>query len=155
MAMLTMKYQLSGSRLILLHSKDPPPASDWGPYMNEARRMDQVCQGDLSRAGILVFTDGGAPNATQRSEINEWLAGRKIRTAVVMSSPLVRGIVTALNWFNKDIKPFAPQGWRDAMSFVGFRANEHERIRQEILSLLEDRGFQCRVVDQAFAGPSA
>jgi hypothetical protein len=109
-----------------------------------------VCGGDLSRAGILVFTDGGAPNATQRSEINDWLRGRSIRTAVILSSPLVRGIVTALNWFNRDIKPFAPKDWRGAMSFVGIQASDHTHIKDQVLQLMGD-DFHCRVVDQSFA----
>jgi hypothetical protein len=148
--MKTLSFKLHGNHMLLVHTKLPPSKEEWAAYMAEATIMDQSVNGDLTNAGILVFTDGGAPNTVQRTEINTWLHGRRIRTGVICASAFIRGVVTALNWLNKDIKAFAPHEWKEAMAHVGLADVEHTGVRADVTRLAADVGG-CNTVSLAFA----
>ncbi len=148
--MKTMAFKLHQQHLLLVHSKHPPEKEEWAPYMEAATRMDEKVGGDLQKAGILVFSDGGAPNASQRHEINIWLHGRRIRTAVVLTSPMARGAVTVLSWFNKDIKAFDPESWKDALRYVGISSNDEAGVQSTMTSLAGELGG-TDAVKRAFA----
>ena len=56
---------------------------------------------------MLVVTEGGAPDATQRAACRVLFERGALPIAVVTHVQLVRGVVTALGWFNPGIRAFA------------------------------------------------
>lgn len=109
---------LDSARIVMLHGASAPPASGWRDYLREIRDKD------LTRLGLLVFTNGGAPDPAQRHELNQVIGGRFFARAIVHRSALVRGVVLAVSWFAPGVKAFSPWTWTSAAEHARFRANE-------------------------------
>jgi len=111
----SMVHEISGDLFVVIHPATPPNDDDWMDYLRSWRPLD------MTRMRTLVFTDGGGPNAAQRKLANDALGGKASLTAVVSASQLVRGMVTALSWFNPKIKAFAPEEALEAFHYLGVR----------------------------------
>jgi hypothetical protein len=137
---MNMTFDKLGALLILAHNAQPPSKDEWAAYFAFAEDLGQKTWGaDLSRGQVLIFTDGGAPNSAQRAQVNEYVAGRKLRQSIVTASTMVRGIVTALSWFNPETSAFAPQAWEPALAHLRLTSEQ----RAGLLPLL--RSFQDRM----------
>jgi hypothetical protein len=100
-----------------------------------------------------VFTDGGAPNSSQRRIVNEILAGRPpIPAAVVSNSALARGVITALSWFNPKIKAFAPDEVIDAYHYLGFTSSQIQVLTPRLAQLQSQMGAPIRAMKGALQG---
>lgn len=133
-----MLHATVGTIVIAVHGPDAPPDSEWNAYIEEFER-----QRDLSLARNFVCTDGGAPTSTQRRAINERLLqnGRGL-CAVVTGSSLVRGVVTALNWFNPVIKAFSPEQARAAYAHLNMTTEEIALVRIQVERLRKELGLE-------------
>jgi hypothetical protein len=113
-----MVYAIRDDLFVVVHRARPPTDAEWTDYLDSWKPLD------MSAMRTLVFTDGGGPNPAQRKAANAALAGKSSLTAVVSSSALVRGIVTALGWFNPKIKAFGPEDAEHAFAYLGIRTPE-------------------------------
>src|SRR5688572_23544730 len=84
--------------VLWLHTAADPPANEWDPIVSallEARRA-RLVHASLTR--LLVLTDGGAPNALQRTRFTrDFHDGLQCPVSVVttsLSNPVKRGIAT-------------------------------------------------------------
>jgi hypothetical protein len=118
----------------------------------------RVATGGFSKARVLVVTDGGGPDVVMRGELQAFFKkhGHSPKTAVVTTSVLSRGIVTAVNWFNPNIKAFAPVHFPAALDHLGLaRAGprllreltemERELAPNTCLALIRDAGSNPQV----------
>jgi hypothetical protein len=130
----SMVHEVCGDLFVVIHPATPPTEDEWMDYLRSWRPLD------MARMRTIVFTDGGGPNAAQRKLANEALAGKPSLTAVVSSSQVVRGMVTALSWFNPKIKAFGPEEALEAFHYLGVRTPEEiartwslvERVRARL-----------------------
>lgn len=127
--MRTMAYKFLGDLVIMVHSKANPLDTELCAYFDELRTKD------VSSIRVLVFTDGGGLSASQRKELNEVLNGRQQMCAVISNDNLVRGVVTALSWFNRGIKSFPTNATKDAFTYLRIPEREHEKVWIEIRAL--------------------
>jgi hypothetical protein len=102
---------------------------EWALYMDGLRKLVKI------PLRTIVLTDGGSPNPVQRKEMADLFKGVAPPTCVVSSSPLVRGMTTALGWFNPNIKSVSPENLKDAFVYLGIPAAQEERVRLEIRRL--------------------
>jgi len=109
-----------GHTLVVVHGATHPNDVDWEIYLAALRRNIAVIEAQL------IVTDGGSPNSAQRRASLEPAAGRPVPpTAVVTSSVLARGAVTALSWFMKDrIRAFRQSEFDEACAFIGTTAEK-------------------------------
>lgn len=122
-----------GNTIVSAHTSALPTDQQWDDYIMVGQGMtDEI--GFTNLRGI-VFTDGGAPTSAQRERANKFLQGRSARTAIVTSSPIVRGIVRALGWFNPEIRTFAPSRVRDALVHIDFAASEIPKLCDQLRPL--------------------
>jgi len=140
-----MLHAQFGETMTMVHTAEKPTDVEWDAMLAHfrAKRAERV----------IVFTDGGGPTTLQRGRLNDALEGSVVKTAVVSSSPVIRGIVTALSWFNPGIKSFLPHEASLALGYLGLAAGEHERLMQKVVRLsreLQGGGLRCVV----WAGPS-
>jgi hypothetical protein len=70
-------------------------------------------------------------------------------TAVVTDKALVRGVVTAIRWFNPKICAFAPWEVREAFKFVGVRGDQIPYICQSLRTLDLQLTPRSRVLPEA------
>jgi hypothetical protein len=92
----SMAVRVVGGVLVSVYSARNPNDEDWNEYLDLRRK--HVARGD---AKALALTDGGGPDVHQRAATLEAVGENNMTAAVVSDAPLVRGIVTALSWFNR------------------------------------------------------
>jgi hypothetical protein len=134
MAFSTLPNVAEGGLIIVVHPRTAPSDQEWDAYLTEYVKYDP------EKLLTLVFTDGGAPSAGQRKAVNDMLQGRTTRAAVVTKSPLVRGVVSALGWFNPKIKSFPPSNIDGAMRYLGLQSSEFAQVRIQLRLLREKFG---------------
>ncbi|MBL8683940.1 MAG: hypothetical protein JNK05_32510 [Myxococcales bacterium] len=99
------------------------------------RLMAIIRQVKIDHLRILAFTDGGAPNVRQRGELIDYLGGKTPPIAVVSASALVKGVATAISWFNPRIKVFSPADVSKAFAHLSITAASGNGLVEEAMSL--------------------
>jgi hypothetical protein len=131
-----MAFAWVGNLIIAVHGEHPPSDAEWKHYVASMKSNP-----NLGMAKSLAITDGGAPTPAQRREVNEIIGNRPGLTAVLSASAAVRGVVTALSWFNPHIKAFSPSDKDGAFRHLQLSANEiTEAVRTIELLRLELKG---------------
>lgn len=133
-------------RILMLHGEKAPPAAAWREY------LDRLAERDVTSLGLLVFTNGGAPDPSQRHELNQVLAGRRFARAIVHRSAVVRGIVAAVGWFAPGVAAFHPNGWHAAAAHAGVTAGELERVARAVRHLHAGMSEKIPWLEEALAG---
>lgn len=143
-SMVNRRQQTSnGICLLFLHSAEPPPLEGWQESLALMREAETDLKGDLSRFSMLVVTDGGAPTGEMRNSFVGWLNKRTVPIAVISDSPMARGVVTAISWFNPKIKAFSPSRWQDALSHAGVIADQGSEFLEEFKQMEKKLGTPC------------
>ena len=133
----TMAFRYSDGLLLVAHSAQSPSEADWAEYL-------RYCEHEMPRScrRTLVLTRGGGPDAAQRKRVQTLIERisqgqtEPLRVAVVTDSTLVRGIVTALNWFNPHTRAFASAALPEALRYLSVPAGETaERLGRELRTL--------------------
>jgi hypothetical protein len=117
---------------VFVATDEPYSTHEWELYMAELRRSP----GMLLRT--IVITEGGSPNAAQRKEMADLFKGVAPYTCIVSSSPLVRGMTTAIGWFNPNIKSVSPENMKDAFRYLEIAPFFEERVVKEIARLRQE-----------------
>ncbi len=130
----TMAFSLfKRSLFLVLHTKDNPTEEEWNEYIKfTEQHMKQI-------QSTMILTEGGGPNATQRGLLNDLIEGNKLKQkiSVVTLSRMVRGIVTALSWFNPNIKAFSTIQVPSALEYLEVPKADHDAVVREIRLLRE------------------
>lgn len=102
-----------------LHTDRDPPPDEWALALQRVATLKQRL-GGISNLRALVLTDGGAPNALQRGELNDILEGTAKSAVVsnVLSHRLKRGIATAISWLNPNFRAFPPDQFDQALAHL-------------------------------------
>lgn len=124
----------AGELIIGLQDGGPPTDEQWAPLMHD---LKQVRAGLVGRAQMygLVISDGGAPNAGQRAEFAKNLDGKPFRCGVLSDSTLVRGAVTAMGWFNNEMKSFSPKDSKQWIAYIPLEEPEILIARRAVAEL--------------------
>jgi len=130
--------------LLGVHGLHAPSDEEWDQYCSWI--PDLLAQ---PNSGCVVLTDGGAPTSAQREQMRKHLSHGPCWTAVITDKALVRGVVTAIRWFNPKICAFAPWEVHEAFRFVGVRADEIPHICEVL------RGLDLRLVPRSRVLPAA
>lgn len=111
---------------VALHTRITPSDAEWRAWTRSLEDYAKESGGDLGRSANLVITDGGSPNTSQRTAVNNIVAlGASLPpVAVITSSLLVRTIVRAFTIFNEKLRVFAPDAVREAAEHVGITPSE-------------------------------
>jgi hypothetical protein len=142
-----------GKLVITVHNRHRPTREEWKQYLDCLREL-QTTYGSLDGATNLVFADSG-PDAVQRREATDLVGERSIPVAVVTSQTLVRGVVTALSWFNPSIRAFAPSGWREAFRYLALPADQTEQVFRALRAMRDEVGEVEALQDVLLARPGA
>lgn len=110
----------AGSILVAVHNANTPTAQEWQEWVALCEQELRASGGDLSTSSNLVVTDGGAPDAEQRTRITRVIveAYTQPRVAVMTDSSIVRLAVRAFAMFNRDTRAFAPSQFAEAVDHV-------------------------------------
>ncbi|HEY5959633.1 MAG TPA: hypothetical protein VIV60_23925 [Polyangiaceae bacterium] len=135
-----MKWRRLGRLVVTVHSEQAPTEDEWSRYMGQADAYQP-----LEDQRILVVSDGGAPNGTQRQQLIDLLHGARVATAILTTSWLMRGSGAAVSWFNRSLRVFGPSALGQALEHLQLTQWE----RAESLRLLGEfqNELDVRVID--------
>jgi hypothetical protein len=138
---------------IWMHGTEAPENDKWQASIEAMRAYVRAHDNKLDNYRGLVFTDGGAPSASQRADLNSIYGGRPVKVAVIANSAFVRAVITALTWFDLKIKAFAPREIGGALDHIGLRTTERRRLFTELKAMELECGGRitvCRGAAEAF-----
>jgi hypothetical protein len=122
--------------VVSIYTSQHPTDREWDQYLEICRALETQVGGNIEeKGGALVITDGAAPSTRQREQLNEFLRGRHCRAAIVTSSFFARSITTALSWFNRDVKAFAPNRYEQALRHVRVAPADETSLWKELVRL--------------------
>jgi hypothetical protein len=70
-----------------------------------------------------------------REALNKVLLGRPLRIAAVTDSIVGRGVVTAISWFNPQIRACSPSKPKDVFTHLGLSAEESKRAIEALTAI--------------------
>lgn len=137
--MAEMAYELAGRLLVVAHTKDAP-GDTWNSFVRDlSAHAATQWQGVGPR--FLVFSDGGGPDAIQRKALLDAVPQiRSARGAVLSSSTFIRGITTAVSWFAKGFRVFAPADLPAALAWLELEKAEESTISAIVARLRRQLG---------------
>ncbi len=126
--MKTMECVLCDRVILVFHYESVPTAAEWSSYLDiYTKNIDRL-------SGVLVITEGGAPNSAQRKQLSEtYEKTRQAPVAIVSDSAIARGAITAFRWLGMvTMTPFSPARLDEAMEFVKADPGTRTKLRAEI-----------------------
>jgi hypothetical protein len=115
--MLNTACQRVRSAILLVHGAEAPTAEEWKTYLALVEDSRTVA------TQVLVHTEGGGPNASQREAVQNLYSTYKPVSppvAVLSNSVIARGIVTAISWRygREKIRAFSPSELEAALDWL-------------------------------------
>jgi hypothetical protein len=116
---------------IAVHTSLAPSADEWAEWM---RLVSEI---NANHLRVLVFTDGGGPEARQRSQFINYVSEGRPLIAVLSSAMKARLIVTAISWFVPGMKhfPATAAGYGAATEHLSLSQETATRMRTKIRRL--------------------
>lgn len=128
----SMAYKQVRGIVIVAHTERDPEDDEYATYCDFCLALPK----QVNR--YFIVSAGGAPTPKQRATTNATLKKRgqpESIVAVVTPKTIVRGIVTALSWFNPKIMSFAPTELDAAMRYLGLTPTEAGEVGLELRKL--------------------
>jgi hypothetical protein len=105
---------------VFVHGDQPPTDPEWDRVMAEYRTVR-----DPASVSVLVYSDGGAPTATQRAQLVR-IMGRSVPRAAVLTRSVVAKIAAkAVGLFAKQLRVFDTAQLDAALTHL--ELDEHDR----------------------------
>jgi serine/threonine-protein kinase len=123
-------FAFEGDLIIAFMNEKTPTNEEHDVMLDVMRR---VPAGQMKRT--LTVTRGGGPTTMQRKRFNDVLAGHPLRAAIVIDKLAGRGIVTALSWYNPQIRAFAPSDMDRALEYLGVPPSDRPRVIEQVAFL--------------------
>lgn len=152
----TMGWSFADGFTAIVHGEDTPAADDWDSFI--AALADQPTK--ISQP-TLVYSAGGGPNGIQRGQLEALMTetgvAEQVRVAVLTTSRLVRGIGTAVSWFQPHLKIFAPDQLDGAIAHLHLDDSDGPACRAELRALGHRLGVDVSpaVGDEPVSGDAA
>lgn len=124
--MKTFAYEMLGRVVVWVGSPTHSPANDqWDDYVAAVRKHVATFR-DRSCSYVWSGGPGTGPSAPQRMRLAK-VVGPNIKVAVLLGHPVERGIATAVSWFLRGMKIFAPNEVHAAAGHLEL-TDEEERL---------------------------
>ncbi len=127
--MKNLVFQKLGSLLVAVYNESQPTGEDHRKALEVFRTLD------LERVRFLGVTRGGAPTASQRKDLTDILNGRELMAAIVTDVRMVRGVVSALSWFNQRVRAFSMSEMDEAFNYLSIAPHDFEHVHGMIARL--------------------
>jgi hypothetical protein len=126
--MMTMTWRVVGTVLVITETVDTPSDAEWNAFIRDTiqyrRQVDEM--------RVLINTDGGGPNAAQRSLIKGAIGGKQFRSAVVSDAIKLRFIAAAIMLISKHHKSFTTREWQRAYEHLSLSVEERRGVEAAV-----------------------
>jgi hypothetical protein len=126
----TMGWRFHGRLLVVLHSSQNPTKLEWQGLLR-----DNIERGSAQPLRVMVVSHGGGPDVDQRKQLAVALRSIAAPTVVMTGSAIVRGITTALGFFNRRMTSVGLDDVEGAFRFLELTGDERQsavRVRREL-----------------------
>lgn len=133
--MKNMVFEFSND-LVLGVYRDEPTDAEWNEYLESARKI-------LARhPPVLTITTGAGPNTLQRQRLNQVYKGSPIKVAVVTDDMAIRGIITAISWWNRNIQVFKNVDLDEALRYTAISPMRWSAVKLKIQTFRRELGLR-------------
>jgi hypothetical protein len=113
--MKTLTFRARRNLVVLAVGSAPLAAAEWEEYVKTLQRV-----GKTSAPRVLVWSQGGGPDNTQRKRLTQIVEGGEKRVAAVLTdSGIVLAITTAISRFLPNTRAFRPTDLEAAFDHLG------------------------------------
>lgn len=132
----TLCVKVLGDLLLVVHGSANPDTDEWRRYCEIARAVLEA-RGKLR---TLVISEGSGPSAAQRTLYKDEVGPEGVRVAVLTSSAVTRAVLTAMSWFNSEMRSFESDELAVALAFLG--VEEPPRLRDVLEEIRDELGLK-------------
>lgn len=132
---------LEGDIVVAVYGESSPLDEEWKEYLAVLEPLSDSYR-------MVIFSAGGSPSTMQRRDLEAVTRNHKSRVAVVTSSRTARGVVTAISWFDREIKAFAPSKHQEAFAYLELGPDDIDAV----LRAVRDMGRTLGVLDTLMVG---
>lgn len=134
----TAAWAKVGRACLYISAQTPPSDADWQEYLKWLAAAGKPNAANPEVIS-LVYERSAGPTPSQRKQLNDVTSGWKLRVAVMTPSALVRGMVTAMNWFKKDSYEAFPLEQLDAaITYLQTPPNLVAEVKGTVFGLIKD-----------------
>lgn len=134
-----LAWRFDGRLLVAMHGFKSPTNVEWQRLLNEG-----VACGMGAHLRIVIVSHGGGPDGAQRKELGRVIGPAPAPTVVMTGSALVRGITSALTFFNPHMKAVDLGDFEAAFKHLGLTTDERQRVSQLRRELALDLGLEWK-----------
>jgi hypothetical protein len=131
------RWQASKRYMVTVHLFGTPPDDVFDACVQAHREHD--IRGEL----VYTANDASLKPLQRKALIDYANSAPDYRAAVIISSALPRGVVTALSWFYKGLKAFRPDQADAACDFLGMSPEEKAWAQSTLKELLAQGGAKA------------
>jgi hypothetical protein len=132
MGSMVMRIEHTGRVAVAFHDEHSPTDAEWDAWVALCRLLKSQHQAE---AACLIRTLGGAPNVRQRADLGKALGGSAVRAAVLTSSAITRGVVTAIAWLGVPVRAFRPDAWDEIRDYLKLSRDECGDVQAALLRM--------------------
>jgi hypothetical protein len=114
-----------GSVLLVVQGSAPPSDSEWNESLEILRPFVAI-------ARVLVLTEGGGPDPSQRKRLSAVIGGNPIRVAILTNSAKVRFIGASIAFFIRRIRCFMLSDTSAAFKHIDLTVAEIDQLTGNI-----------------------
>lgn len=110
-----MAWHAEGRICVVVHGVDEPTDAEWDTYLAQVRKLPRVRE-----LRVLIRSWGGGPTSVQRQRLQRQVGDHPPPVAIVAApGAAMRGIGTALRWFNGHVEVFEESQMEAACAHLG------------------------------------
>lgn len=125
-----MGWHFADRLSVTVHGRVDPSDAEWQSYLDDLLSLPNVADN-----AVLVYSEGGGPKALHRAALERAMAEAgqpEARVALVSASRVMRGIGTAISWFNPHLRVFAPSKLDSALSYLELEPEQCTDARRRL-----------------------
>lgn len=132
------RSKIVGRFVLWVHTKIAPSDEEWDSGI---ALMDPSTQ-KVAGLCTLVFTDGGAPDGSQRRRLSEVMGGRDMPIAVLSHALIPRFVNASISLFVKSIRSYNPEEFPLAIEYLKISEEEKGVLLPILLDLQREMGAE-------------
>jgi hypothetical protein len=134
-----LAWRFDGRLLVAMHGFKGPTNLEWQGLLNAGAQ-----HGMGSHLRIVIISHGGGPDGDQRRQLAQVIGPAPAPTAVMTRSALVRGITTAMTFFNRHMIAVDLSDSDSAYRHLDLSADERVKVQQIRRELALELGLEWK-----------
>jgi len=135
----SFRFDIVDHVMLVVHADMPPSDADWA-RMVVVRNANR----DRIRSNLVIAPPRASINASQRSDVAQFMKATGTSIAVVTDSALIRGVARAVGFLGVQVRAFAPNELTSALNFLVVSPSRHPEFGRRIEIMKAQLGGNAR-----------